>query len=145
VTDVHVVWDDAAVKIFAESPDTVVGQAMDRLADGVVLSMKFRCPVSPVSSGRSGRLRSSIMKFRQADGSYLIGPTALTSDDGDGIPLGPLVENGTEPHIIRSKGPWPLRNAATGQVFGPVVHHPGTAPQPFIALAAQDLPPVIAI
>jgi hypothetical protein len=141
VADAHVVWDDAAVKLMCESPDTVVGQAMDRLADGVVLSMKFRCPVSPVSSGRSGTLRSSIMKFRQPDGSYLIGPTALTDD---GIPLGPLIENGTPPHIIESHGSWPLRSAS-GQVFGRIVHHPGTSPQPFIALAAQDLPSVITI
>jgi hypothetical protein len=142
VADVTVVWDDAAVKIMCEDEHSVVGQAMSRLADGVVLSMKYRCPVSPVSSGRSGTLRSSIMKFRQVDGSYLIGPTALTDD---GTPLGPLVNNGTPPHAIDSKGPWPLRNRATGQVFGPHVNHPGTRPQPFITESAHDLPPVIHI
>lgn len=39
-------------------------------------------------------------------------------------------EFGSSPHVIRSKGPWPLRNRRTGQVFGRVVNHPGTAPNP---------------
>lgn len=42
------------------------------------------------------------------------------------------VESGTKPHVIQSKGPWPLRNAKTGQVFGTKVNHPGTQPNPFI-------------
>jgi hypothetical protein len=140
--DVRVVWDEAAVKIFAEAEDGPVGRAMSRLADGVVSSMKFRCPVSPWDSGRSGTLRSSIQKFRLTDGSYLIGPTAKTDD---GTPLGPLLENGTRPHVIESHGPWPLRNRRTGEVFGRVVHHPGTRAQKFIEPAAHDLPPRIDI
>lgn len=42
------------------------------------------------------------------------------------------VEYGSRPHIIRSTGSWPLRNRETGQVFGQVVHHPGTPAQPFM-------------
>ena len=45
-------------------------------------------------------------------------------------------EYGSAPHIIRSTGPWPLRNRETGEVFGPVVHHPGTPAQPFMRPAA---------
>lgn len=41
------------------------------------------------------------------------------------------VEYGTRPHVIRSHGSWPLRSA-DGEVFGPVVHHPGTAASPFM-------------
>jgi hypothetical protein len=37
------------------------------------------------------------------------------------------IEYGTQPHTIRSHGPWPLRNRKTGQVFGHTVHHPGNA------------------
>jgi hypothetical protein len=142
MADVHVIWDDAAVKLWSEDPLSDVGRAMDRLADGVVLSMKYHCPVSPVDSGRSGTLRSSIMKFRQPNGDYFIGPTAKTDD---GRFLGPMIESGTPPHIIESHGPWPLRNKRTGQVFGRIVHHPGTRPQPFIALSLEELPAVIHI
>jgi hypothetical protein len=38
-----------------------------------------------------------------------------------------FIEYGTTPHIIRSHGPYPLRNRKTGQVFGRVVFHPGNA------------------
>lgn len=41
-------------------------------------------------------------------------------------------EYGSEPHIIRSTGNWSLRNRETGQVFGRLVHHPGTPAQPFM-------------
>ncbi len=41
-------------------------------------------------------------------------------------------EYGSPPHIIRSHGDWPLRNRETGEVFGPIVHHPGTPAQPFL-------------
>lgn len=43
-----------------------------------------------------------------------------------------IVELGGRPHEIRSHGPYPLRNRETGQVFGPVVHHPGTPAQPYL-------------
>jgi hypothetical protein len=62
------------------------------------------------------------------DGSVIVGPTA---------PYGIFVNDGTPPHEIHSTGSWPLRNRATGQVFGPVVHHPGTQAQPFITGAAE--------
>jgi hypothetical protein len=79
----------------------------------------------------SGYLRSSIHAFRLPDGSVIIGPTA---------PYGKFVNDGTLPHEIHSHGPWPLRNRATGQVFGPVVHHPGTRAQPFIQQALDAVP-----
>lgn len=45
-------------------------------------------------------------------------------------------EYGSAPHVIRSTGPWPLRNRETGETFGRVVHHPGTPAQPFMRPAA---------
>lgn len=141
-TTATVVWDDAAVQVSIEAPDGKVGRALNRLADGVVFSMKFRCPVSPPGPlHRSGELRASIRKFRQPDGSYLIGPTATTGDHHTF--LGPLVERGTPPHLIVAHGPYSLHNAETGDYFGPVVHHPGTRAQPFIKPAADDLNGVV--
>ncbi len=146
--DVRVVFDDAAIKLDTERQGGAVDRGMSLLADAVVLSMKFRAPVySGPPRGprpghprqvarRSGTLRNSIRKFRQPDGSYLVGPTDQV---GAGQFLGTMIELGTPPHIIRSTGPWQLYNAATGQGFGRVVHHPGTRPHPFIRPAAEDL------
>ncbi len=54
------------------------------------------------------------------------------------------VEFGTTPHIITSKGPWPLRNKETGQVFGRIVFHPGTRAQPFLRPSADQHFPTLA-
>lgn len=78
----------------------------------------------------SGTLRNSIRAFRESDESILVGPTA---------PYAEYVEEDTRPHVIRSTGPWPLRNRRTGQVFGPVVNHPGTTGQHFIRDTALRL------
>ena len=151
---VRVTWDDAAVKLATQSPHGAVGRAMGRLADSAVLIMKYRAPVyhgperiGPVLPGhprqvarRSGTLRSSIRKYRQDDGSYLIGPTDMV-----GPPwappqfLGPLIEQGTRPHRISSHGPWPLYSTTTRTAYGHAVQHPGTRPRPFIAPTARDL------
>lgn len=52
----------------------------------------------------------------------------------------PFVEFGTPPHIIKPVNAKVLANTKTGQIFGKIVHHPGTKPNPFmerIAAAAQ--------
>lgn len=148
MAEVSVVWDDAAIQLATQQPGGPVDRAMSRMADEAMAVMKA---LAPVYSGpergprpghprqvarRSGTLRSSIRKFRQDDGSYLIGPTDQVAP---GTFLGALIEHGTAPHLITSTGPWPLHNAATGRTFGRVVHHPGTRPRPFIAPAARSL------
>jgi hypothetical protein len=52
----------------------------------------------------------------------------------------PFVEFGTGPHVIKAVNKRVLANVQTGQVFGPIVHHPGTKANPFmerIVAAAQ--------
>lgn len=44
----------------------------------------------------------------------------------------PYVEYGTRPHIINVVNKRVLANVNTGDIFGPTVHHPGTAANPFI-------------
>lgn len=153
MADVSVTWDDAAIRTACEAPDGPVDRAMTRLADMILLRMKFLAPVysGPPRIGptpghprqvarRSGTLRSSIRKERQPDGDFLIGP-----DDTVGPPwgapqfLGPLLERGTPPHEIRSHGKWSLFSTATGRAYGRAVMHPGTRPQPFIAPAADSV------
>ncbi len=150
--DIKIVWDDAAVKLWAEhSPQAHA--ALDLVAARAVVTMKALCPVSPVqpvyarplpvgsSAGKtryqgdlplraSGTLRSSIHAFRLPDGAVIVGPTA---------PYAEFVNSGTRPHVITSHGSWPLRSRATGQVFGRVVHHPGTQGSHFIERTAATL------
>lgn len=144
--EIVVKFDSAAVKAMAGTPG--VQAAMDRIAGLAVNEMKRAAPVSKVqpiyaTKGRtvpggtrhagdaplrpSGYLRSSIHAFRLGD-DRIIGPVA---------PYGGFVAEGTPAHVIRSSGPWPLRNRATGQVFGPIVHHPGTAPNDFITRGVE--------
>ncbi len=79
----------------------------------------------------SGHLRNSVRARREPDGTVIVGPL--------GVDYAGYVNDGTRPHIIRSHGRWPLRNRATGQVFGPVVHHPGTLGVHYIERTAQSL------
>jgi len=55
----------------------------------------------------------------------------------------PFVEFGTAPHVIVAKNAKVLANAATGQIFGTRVNHPGTKANPFmeriIAAAQADI------
>ena len=44
----------------------------------------------------------------------------------------PYVEFGTGPHEIKAVNKKVLANTATGQIFGPIVHHPGTKANPFM-------------
>lgn len=141
MVDVSIVWDDAALAAYA-SHGRGPQLAMDQVAGMIQVAQKAACPVSPVypvsgatvSGGTrhagdfplrpSGRMRSSIRRVTEpATGDILIGPTD---------PAARFVLFGTEAHEIRSSGPWPLRNRATGQVFGQVVHHPGTTANNFV-------------
>lgn len=124
----EIVWDEQALAMLPDS-DRSLAQEFDRMAREAILTMKRLCPVSPVGPlHRSGNLRSSIRAFREDRHTYVIGPTA---------DYGPYVEEDTVPHLIVSHGPWPLRNRETGQVFGRVVHHPGTRGQHFIFRTAE--------
>lgn len=125
-----IVWDDAAIANIDHNPQLAALQ--DRIAAEAVSTMKFLTPVSPVGPlHRSGNLRSSVRSYRGAQGSeriIIVGPSADYAK---------YVNNDTYPHLIESHGPWPLRNRETGQVFGRVVHHPGTHGQHFVERTAE--------
>lgn len=53
------------------------------------------------------------------------------AEDEHGAPIGLFAEVGTAPHIIRSHDGGPLVGP-NGEVFGPEVHHPGTAAEPHL-------------
>lgn len=120
--------NDAAIQELLNSETGPVGRVLVTKAQRVTQDAKRRCPVSPSGSGDhpTGWLRSSIDwdLSRDAEG--------LHADIGTDVDYAVFVEFGTKPHVIRSHGDYPLRNAKTGQTFGRVVHHPGTKAQPFL-------------
>ena len=65
-------------------------------------------------------------------------PRILVAVDRDAVPYAHVAAAPRRTSSSRT-GPWPLRNRATGQVFGRVVHHPGTSPQPFIVESLQAI------
>lgn len=120
---------------------TATTVALDQAGAIVEQGAKRRAPVSPHGSGGrpSGWLRSHIRRElgRDARGPYVdVISEALTEEGHD---YAPDNEFGTKPHRIESKGPWPLRNPRTGQVFGRVVNHPGQPARPYMRPAIDDL------
>ena len=112
--DIRVELEPDAEQKILERVDVVF---TDDLGPQVLVAAKQKCPVD------TGALRDSIHVYVDDEHRLIL---EATED------YAIYVEEGTRPHIIRSKGDYPLRNRKTGQVFGPVVHHPGTHPQPFL-------------
>lgn len=124
----RLVWNPAEEERLLRSEGGPVGRDLRRKAERVTQEAKRLCPVSPHGSGenRSGHLRSSIGMDLGRD------ERGLYAQIGTNVEYGLFVELGTRPHVIESKGPWPLRNRRTGEVFGRRVRHPGTTAQPFL-------------
>lgn len=100
-----------------------IGRLVGRVVDDVADDAERACPVD------TGALQSTIRP--EHDGRALVGRVWVGSM-ARGVDYWASVEYGSRPHIIRSHGNYPLRNRETGQVFGRVVHHPGTPAQPFM-------------
>ena len=82
---------------------------------------------------RAGCPRDTDVLLESLDKATVDTPAGPVEQIGSrGVDYAASVEMGSRPHVIRSHGPWPLRNRETGQVFGQVVHHPGTKAQPFM-------------
>jgi hypothetical protein len=131
---IEVEINEAELARIVGSPDGPVARRLARLGELITQEAKRRAPVSPDGShGRkSGYLRSQIGwdLGRDRRGWYVdIRSPARTPE---GAPYGLFVEVGTRAHIIRARRKKVLANRKRGQVFGPVVHHPGTAPQPYL-------------
>lgn len=83
---------------------------------------------APVSKGTgSGILKGSIRPVKMI--TKLVGE--VLSAAGYSV----FVHEGTKPHIIQVVNKKVLANERAGQIFGKIVHHPGTRPNPFITMA----------
>ena len=108
------------------------GKIADQVLPGLVKAaveygyavMSAKAPV------RSGRLLGSIKKHVYGlEGS--VGPT---------VPYAVYVEYGTAPHEIRPVFASVLAFQVEGRtVFTPLVHHPGTRPNPFVRTTRDDI------
>ncbi|MCX5066661.1 hypothetical protein OOJ91_12305 [Micromonospora lupini] len=130
----RVVWNYGEAERLLHSESGPVGRDMARKGERVAAEQRRTAPVSPDGShGREpGYMRDHVSSNLGRDtlGLYVDVGTDARTPDGHAYPLD--VELGTRPHVIKSKGNYPLRNPKTGQVFGPEVHHPGTDAQPFL-------------
>lgn len=117
-----------AVRALTRDHAGPIARDLARRAEKVTQEAKRLCPTSPRGSGenRSGHLRSSI------GWSIDVDTAGLYADVGTSVDYALPVEFGTKPHVIESKGDYPLRNPLTGQVFGRRVQHPGTPAQPYL-------------
>ncbi|MGI5171873.1 hypothetical protein ACQEU3_46780 [Spirillospora sp. CA-253888] len=134
-------WNNPELHRLLNSPDGAVARDLARRGVIGAQAAKRLCPTSPRGSGDrgSGYLRSSIGWDVGKDARGLYVDVKATARTPDGKSYGLFVEYGTAPHVIESKGDYPLRNRKTGQVFGRRVQHPGTAPQPFLRPALQEM------
>lgn len=98
--------------------------------------------LAPVGKGpNAGRLKRSIStRARAGSGRFTrTGNAEIAAYEiVVAVPYAGYVSRGTRPHVIESHGPWPLRNRFTGQVFGRIVHHPGTRPNDYLDRALRQ-------
>ena len=101
--------------------DVAGRELLDRLGSAILADMRAGCP------------RDTNVLLEALDKATVDTAAGPVEQIGSrGVDYAASVEMGSRPHVIRSHGPWPLRNRETGQVFGQVVHHPGTKAQPFM-------------
>lgn len=90
------------------------------------LALKTKNDAQEYTPTDTGRLKTG---WYVETGKDEQGPWA---DVGNTVEYTKEVEYGTRPHVIRAKNKKVLANTKTGEVFGPVVNHPGTSPQPML-------------
>lgn len=106
-------------------------EELNRAIKTVILKIegdaKKLAPVNKQSGG--GNLRQSINSHMTGIASGLVEV---------GVNYAAAVHEGTRPHIIRISTKRVLANKRTGQIFGKVVHHPGTKANPFLKNAVEQ-------
>ncbi len=111
-------FDEVAKKISGPLKQKLI----ERLTDIAWAAAFYGAPV------KTGYLASTVYK-QLSDGEGIIGV---------GASYGKFVVEGTAPHEIQSANGGVLAFMVAGkQVFTPIVHHPGTKPNPFIQKAVD--------
>ena len=169
VSNVRVVANQAAIDVVAHGPTVqrwmyhLAGRTTVRLKANTPVSPVYPTYADPIpvgySSGQAYQRRGAglarrggrTVTRRRLLGDLPLRPSGYLRNstearrDGWGFRIGPTadygiwVDQGSRPHLIESHGPWPLRNRATGQVFGRVVHHPGYHGAHFIQRTVDEM------
>jgi hypothetical protein len=134
---VSVRFNNAAPALLARVAAPAVAKAAEIVAD----EQRRLIPVSKDGSyGRPpgyARDHIGVWATEGPGGTYYDVGSDATTPDGVSYPA--ILDTGSKPHIIESHGNYPLRNRATGQAFGKVVHHPGTQPTYWCRLSIYAL------
>lgn len=109
--------------------ERILPRALKELSNIIYYDMRARAPV------RTGELRNSIVQ-KEKKMSVEVGPTAKHT---------PFVILGTRPHLIRPVVAQALHwvDAEGDDVFARSVFHPGTRPNNFIQIVADQVNPQI--
>lgn len=117
-------------KMFKKFPIAMTRElhvAVSRSVNVIERNVKREAPVNKQTGG--GSLRQSVK-------GEMIGYSRGRVEVG--VKYAMAVEKGTKPHIIRAKNKKVLANKRAKQVFGKVVHHPGTKPNPFFERGVKN-------
>ena len=87
--------------------------------------------------------RSGLLALSFGQGRKLSTPSDLTGSVGPTVDYAKYVEFGTAAHIIQAINKKVLANRKKGLIFGKVVHHPGTAANPFMERIIEASSPEI--
>lgn len=115
-------WEKAPEKMSSE-----IHRAVSKTVMKVEGEAKREAPVNKRSGG--GNLRQSIKGQMTGVASGVVEV---------GVNYAVPVHEGTRPHQIRAKNAKSLANKRTGQFFGRIVNHPGTAANPFLQRAVDN-------
>ena len=114
---------------FQKAPGIATGEyarALERSARKIEADAKRNAPVNKQPGG--GTLRQLISSRMEGNSRAVIEAKAKYSS---------FVDQGTRPHIISVVNRKVLANKRTRQIFGRIVHHPGTRAQPFFTNAVK--------
>lgn len=111
-------------RAFIQAPSKIGPEIKRAIRKSITLIQTNIQKEAPVSKevGHNANLRSKIV-------SYMVGDLTGVVESQASYSI--YVELGTRPHIIVPVNKRVLANKRTGQIFGKLVRHPGTAPNPF--------------
>lgn len=126
MTVADVKLDEGAIRSILADPAGGLARMIREAAEGIARIARATVHV------RTGETRSSI------DTRYYDTPTSIYAVAHASYAVF-FLERGTKPHLIESHGKWPLRSDE-GEVFGRIVHHPGSHKAPFLTTGLWTVP-----
>jgi HK97 gp10 family phage protein len=124
---------DEIKEAFKQAPIKIIKNlnfAIGRIILQVESDAKKEAPVGPTHTGEQ-TASNMVGTIHSKMTGPLMGMVYVES------PYAIFVHEGTRPHIIRAVNKKVLANKRTGQIFGKIVHHPGSRANPFLQRAVD--------